>query len=79
MLINLAYMCNNVSLPFSEKKQMVFLMLVAVTRMVIWMLQMEGILRYEHYFHQALIGFFQHQPKVKIRTDRKHLISTDFS
>lgn len=38
-----------------------------------------GILRYECYSHLDLISFFGHQLKIKIGTDRKCLLSKDFS
>lgn len=36
---------------------------------------MEGIIRDKHYSHQDFIGFFGHQPRMKIRTVRKGLPS----
>lgn len=58
---------------------MFFLTLLVVARIVIWTSRMGGILRYGRYSHQTLVGFFQHQMNVKVRTGRKRLMSTDFS
>lgn len=41
--------------------------------------RIEGILRGEYYLDQDLIGFFAYQMRMKIRTDRKRLISPEFS
>lgn len=38
-----------------------------------------GILQNEHYSHKKLIGFFGCQLRGKSRTDRKRMLSADFS
>lgn len=73
--IDLAYACDNVSPPWSRVKRVVFLMLLAVASIVLWTMQMEGILRYERYSHQDLVRFFVYQLRMKTRTDRKPLLS----
>lgn len=50
-------------------------MLLAVASIVLWTMQMEGILRYERYSHQDLVRFFVYQLRMKTRTDRKPLLS----
>lgn len=70
--IDLAYACDNVSPPLSGLKRMVFLTLLAVARM-------EEVIQHERYSHQDLVGFFRHQLRMKIRTDRKGLLSADFN
>lgn len=41
--IDLAYTCDNVLLSCAEVRRIVILMLLAVERMVVWMMRMEGI------------------------------------
>lgn len=54
---------------------MVFPTLLAVARIVVCEMRVAGILPYESYSNQYLIGFFGHQFRIKIRTDRKRLLS----
>lgn len=63
-------MCHNALVPFSRVKRVVFLALLVVAKMVLGTLQIEEISRYEHYSHQYLAGFFEHQLKMEIKTDR---------
>lgn len=58
---------------------MVFFTLLAVSRMVLLTLRIEEIFRYERYSHQDLTIFFRHQLIMKIGSDRKRSLSTDFS
>lgn len=44
-----------------------------------WMVFLEEVLQGNCLSHQNLIQFFEHQLKMKIRSDRKCLISTNFS
>lgn len=76
--IDLAYAYDNLSPPYSVEKRMMFFTLLTVARMVIWTLRTEGILRYERYYYRDLSGFFGHQLKMKIRCDKKRLLSRDF-
>lgn len=45
MSIDFAYMCDNMSPPWSRAKGLVFLTLLAVTRMVLWVTQTESIVQ----------------------------------
>ncbi|CAE1313253.1 unnamed protein product [Acanthosepion pharaonis] len=74
--IDRAYACDNVSPPYSGMKRMVFLTLMATARMVIWTTRKEEILRGNRLPHSDLNRFFEHQLKMKIRSDRKRLHST---
>lgn len=69
VLIDLTYECDNVQPLYSWVKQMVFLTLLAMARLVIWMMRKKGILRHKCYSHQVLIRHFRPQLKVKIRTE----------
>lgn len=60
-------------------RQTVFITQIAVTRMGVWTMQMEGILRYYGYSDKDLVGFFGYQHRMKISTARKRLLSADFS
>lgn len=55
VFIDLVYICDSVSRPWSRVKQLVFLMLLAMARMVLLVVQMRGVLRDECYSHQHLI------------------------
>lgn len=77
VLIDRAYACDIVSLPYSELKRMVFLSLTAMTQMVIWTTLLEEILHYERYPYLDLIRFFN--LILKIKTDIMRLESTAFS
>ena len=52
---------------------MVFLIILAVARMMIWMTRKKVLYDGSNYSHRDLILFFRHQLKVKIRCDRKRL------
>lgn len=76
--IDMAYVCDNVSPPWSWVKRLVFLMLLTVARMVMWVTQTGSIIWNERYSHnQDLTAFFM--LKVKIRTDKMWIVSADFS
>ena len=52
---------------------MMFLAILAVARMVIWMMQKKELYDDANFFHRDLISFFRHQLRVKIRCNRKCL------
>lgn len=68
--IDLAYLCENVSPPWSGVKRLVFLTLITAARLVVWVMPIETILRYDEYYsYQVLIGFSGHQLTIKTRSD----------
>lgn len=77
MLIDHTYTCNNLSPLYSGVKQIMFLL--AMAQMVIWIICKEEILQCERYSYQDLVRFFDYQLRLKIRSDRKHLVSSDFN
>lgn len=78
-LISHTHSCDNVFPLCSGVSRTVFLMLPSVARVLVWMTWMERILRFKRYFLQDLVGFFQYQLKVKIRTERRFLLSTNLN
>ena len=64
VLLDFGYVVDNVLLPFQGEKRMVFLVILAVARMVIWTTRNKGL--YDD-------ANFSHQLRVKIRCDRKRL------
>lgn len=71
--LDLAYACDNLLPPVFWGETYGVFSVANCGSMV------EGILRYELYSHRNLIEFFGHQFKMKIRCDRKRLVSRDFS
>ena len=61
---------DNADPPFQGEKHVVFLVIQAVARMVIWETQNKGLCDGAN-FYRDLILFFRHQLRVKIRCDRK--------
>ena len=58
---------------------MVFLVILAVARMVIWQTRNKGLYAGANFSYFDLILFFRHQLSVKIRCDRRRLYRIIFS
>ena len=71
MLLDVGYVVENVDPPY--EKCVVFLVILAVARMVIWTTRKKGLYDGANFSHRDLILFFRHQLRVKIRCDRKRL------
>ena len=71
MLLNIGYIVDNVDHPYQGEKQRVFLVILAVARMVIWETRKKGLYEGANFSRRDLILFFRHQLRVKIRYDRK--------
>ena len=71
--------CSNVSPPLEKIEKYIFLCVLGIMRVVIWTTRQKG--RYEDQFYspEQLVGFFKHQLKVKIRTERVRLSQTAFN
>ena len=79
VLLDVGYVLDNVDSPFQGKKCVVFLMILAVARMVIWQTRNKGLYDGANFSYCDLILFFRHQLCVKIRCDRKCLDRITFS
>ena len=79
MLLDVGYAVDNVLPPFQGEKRVVFLAILAVARIVIWMTRNKGLYDDANFSHRDLVLYFQHQLRVKIRCDRKHLDRITFS
>ena len=64
---------DNVLPPFQSEKREVFLVILAVARMMIWTTRKKELYDDANFSHCDLILFFRHQLRVKIRCDRKRL------
>ena len=73
ILLNVSYIVDKVLCQFQGEKHVVFLVILAVARRVVWMTQKKGFYDGANFSHRDLILFFRHQLRVKIRCDRKHL------
>ena len=73
MLIDVGYVVDYVLPPFQDEKRVVFLVILAVARMVIWTTRNKGLYDDANFSHRDLVLYFQHQLRVKIRCDRKRL------
>ena len=73
VLLDVGYVVDNVLPPFQGEKRVVFLMILAVNRMVIWTTRKKGLYDDANFSHRNLILFFRHQLRDKIRCDRKRL------
>ena len=65
------YVVDNVSPPFQGEKYVVFLVILAMARVVIWQTRNKGLYEGANFSYRDLILFFRHQLRVKIRCDRK--------
>ena len=79
MPLDVGYVVDNVSPPFQGEKRVVFLVILAVAKMVIWQTRNKGLDEGENFSYRDLILSFKHQLRVKIRCDRKCLDRITFS
>ena len=79
VLLDVGYVVDNVLPPFHGEKRMVFLAILAVTRMVIWMTRNKGLYDDANCSHRDLVLYFRHQLRVKIRCNRKRFDRITFS
>ena len=79
MLLNVGYIVDNVNPPFQGDKCGMFLVILAMARMVIWQTQNKGLYEGANFSYRDLILFFRHQLRVKIRCDRRCLDRITFS
>ena len=70
---------NNVVTSLARDKLYVFLCLLGVMRIVIWTTRKEEHYGGESFSSQALVAFYKHQIKVKIRSEKKRLSSFMFN
>ena len=77
--LDVGYVLDNVDPPFQGEKRVVFLVIIAVARMVIWETRNKGLYEGSNSSYRDLILFFRHQIRVKIRCDRRRLDLTTFS
>ena len=73
ILLNVSYVIDNVLPPFQGEKRVVFLLILAVARMMIWTTRKKRLYDDASFSHCDLVLFFRHQLRIKIRCDRKHL------
>ena len=79
VLLDVGYVLDNVDPLFQGEKRVVFLVILAVARMVIWQTRNKGLYEGANFSYHDLILFFRHQHRVKIRCDRRHLDRITFS
>ena len=79
VLLDVGYVLDNVDPPFHGEKRVVFLVILAVARMVIWQTRNKGLYEGANFSFRDLILFFRHQLRVKIRCDRRRLDCITFS
>ena len=73
VLLDVGYVVDNVLPQFLGEKRVVFLAILAVTRMVIWTTRKKGLYDDANLSHRDLVLYFRRQLRVKIRCDRKRL------
>ena len=78
MLLDVGYVVDSINPPFQGEKCVVFLVILAVARMVIWETQNKGLYECAN-FYRDLILFFRHHLRVNIRCDRRRLDRITFS
>ena len=78
MLLDFSYVVDNVFLQFLGEKRVVFLVILAVARMVIWTTRKKGLCDDANFSHRDLILYFRHQLRVKIRCDKECLYRITF-
>ena len=71
MLLAVGYIVDNIEPPFQGEKCVVFLVILAVVRMVIWQTRNKGLYEGANFSYHELNLIFRHQLRVKIRCDRK--------
>ena len=67
MLLDVDYVVDNVLPQFQGKKRVMFIAILAETRMVIWTTRKKGLYDGANFSHRDLILFFRHQLGVKFR------------
>jgi len=77
--LDVGYIVDNVSPPFSGEKQKVFFAILAVARMVVWTTRNKELHGSEELSCRDLITYFKHQLRVKIRCDRRMLKPMTFN
>ena len=73
VLLDVGYVVDNVLPQLQSEKHVVFLVILAVARMVIWMTRKKELYDDAIFSHCEMILFFRHQLRVKIRCYRKRL------
>ena len=79
MPLDVGYVVDNVNPPFQGEKRVVFLVILAVARMVIWQTRNKGLYESANFSYRDQILFFRHRLRVKIRCDRRRLDRITFS
>ena len=79
VLLDVGYVVDNVNPPYRGEKRMVFFVILAVARMVIWETRNKGLYEGANFSYRDLILFFRHLLRVKIRCDRRCLDRITFS
>ena len=79
MLLDVGYVLDNLNSLFQGEKRIVFLVIQAVARMVIWQTRNKGLYEGANFSYRDLILFFRHQLRVKIRCDRRRLDRITFN
>ena len=79
ILLDVAYVCDNMAPPLLGVKRMVFRAVLAVARMVIWTSRLNELYDGDVYSEQHLVDFFRHQLKVKIRCDWMSISRLEFN
>ena len=69
---------SNVVTALDRRKHYVFLCLLGIMRVVIWTTRQKGRYGGESFSSQTLVAFYEHQIKVKIKSERKRLSSMEF-
>ena len=64
MLLDVGYVVDNVNPPFQGEKRMVFQVILAVARMVIWETRNKGLYEGANFSYRDLILFLRHQLRV---------------
>ena len=79
MLLDFGYVVDNVPPPFQGDKRVVFLVILAVARMVIWTTRKKGLYDDANFSHRDMVLYFRHQLRVKTRWNRKRLDRITFN
>ena len=61
VLLDVGYVGDNVDSPYQGQKHVVFLLILAMARMVIWVTRNKGLYDYANFSHRDLTLFFRHQ------------------
>ena len=77
--VTIAYVVDNIIPTWTDVKRWVFLVIMAVTRNVIWTACLKGLYDSLYFSHYNLICYFKYQLKVEITCDRKCLVHISFN